>query len=306
MAAVRAFAAAIAAMFALLPLAAEAQSFRCVGKDGKKYYGQSVPPQCLGLPVEQLNAQGMVTKRFDAAASAAEREKKVTEEEERKKREAVTKEEGRRNRALLATYTSEKDIDEARGRALKDNEAAVKDIAVRIAGLKKRQDELKKELDFFQGKNKPPAKLSDDIRNADFDIKTQEDLMAAKKKEVALINTRYDEDKKRYGELTGLDVRERASRTGQAKSLTIVTPTDSKSVTSRDQREAESRVRQDQYELQRIEAERSRGPRTTTIGPSDRGSSSSTGTRTMMCGSSRIVCDARDTVVCNGRAVPCQ
>ena len=110
-------AAALAAAFALAPLAAEAQSYRCTGKDGKKYYGQAVPPQCLGQPVEQLNAQGMVVKRYDAAASAAEREKMQAEEEERKKREAVSKEEGRRNRALLATYTSEKDIDPARARA---------------------------------------------------------------------------------------------------------------------------------------------------------------------------------------------
>ena len=187
---------------ATLSFAAEAQSYRCVGKDGKKYYGQSIPPACLGMPVEELNAQGMVTKRFDAAASAAEREKKAADEEERKKREAVTKEEGRRNRALLATYTDEKDIESSRARALQGNEAAVKDIQRRIEALRKRQDELKKELDFFQGKNKPPAKLSDDIRNIDFDVKTQDELMAAKKKEVALINSRYDEDKKRYMELT--------------------------------------------------------------------------------------------------------
>jgi hypothetical protein len=187
---------------ALAPFAADAQSYRCTGKDGKKYYGQSIPPACVGMPVEQLNSQGMVTKRFDAAASAAEREKKAAEEEERKKREIITKEEGRRNRALLATYTNEKDIDEARVRALKDNEGAVKDIERRIDGLKKRQQDLKKELEFFQGKNKPPAKLNDDLRNAEFDVKTQEELMAAKKKEVALINSRYDDDKKRYAELT--------------------------------------------------------------------------------------------------------
>ena len=192
----------IAIAIAALPMAAEAQSYRCVGKDGKKYYGSTVPPQCLGMPVEQMNAQGMVTKRFDAAASAAEREKKAVDEEERKKREATSKEDGRRNRALLATYTSDKDIEEARGRALVDNEAAVKEIERRIAVLKKRQEELKKELDFFQGKNKPPAKLTDDIRNSDFDIKTQEDLLTAKKRDVATINTRYNDDKKRYGELT--------------------------------------------------------------------------------------------------------
>jgi len=195
-------AAALAAGFILAPLAAEAQSYRCTGKDGKKYYGQAVPPQCLGQPVEELNAQGMVVKRFDAAASAAEREKKLAEDEERKKREIISKEEGRRNRALLATYTSEKDIEQARARALTENETAIKDIERRIGGLKKRQDEIKKEMDFFQGKNKPPAKLEHDLQSAEFDIKTQEQLIATKKREVASINQRYDDDKKRYIDLT--------------------------------------------------------------------------------------------------------
>jgi hypothetical protein len=197
-------AAALGAALALLPLTAvQAQSFRCVGTDGKKYYGSTVPQQCLGQPVEQLNPQGMVIKRFDAAASAAEREKKAAEDEERKKREIITKEEGRRNRALLATYNDEKDIEQARARALKDNEAAVKDVEKRIGGLKTRLGELKKELDFYSGKNKPPAKLAEDIRSTEFDIQTQEDLMAAKKREVDQINARYDSDKKRYKELKG-------------------------------------------------------------------------------------------------------
>jgi hypothetical protein len=201
--------AALAAGIALLPLAAQAQqsqatqtSFRCVGTDGKKYYGSTIPPQCIGQPVEQLNNQGMVIKRIDAAVSAADREKKAAEDEERKKRELISKEEGRRNRALLATYTSEKDIDAARARALKENQGAVADIEKRIGGLKTRLAEQKKELDFYSGKNKPPAKLSQDIQSTEFDIRAQEDLLAAKKKEVEQINTRYDDDKKRYAELT--------------------------------------------------------------------------------------------------------
>jgi len=200
--------AALAAGIALLPLAAQAQSqatqtsFRCVGTDGKKYYGSTIPPQCIGQPVEQLNNQGMVIKRIDAAVSAADREKKAAEDEERKKRELISKEEGRRNRALLATYTSEKDIDAARARALKENQGAVADIEKRIGGLKTRLAEQKKELDFYSGKNKPPAKLSQDIQSTEFDIQTQEQLLAAKKKEVDQINARYDDDKKRYIELT--------------------------------------------------------------------------------------------------------
>jgi hypothetical protein len=185
-----------------VPLFAQAQSYRCVGKDGKKYYGSQVPTECIGQPVEMLNAQGMVMRRFDAAASAAEREKKAGEEEERKKREAISKEEGRRNRALLATYTSDKDIETARARALKDNEGAVADIEKRIAGMKQKRTGLQKEIDTAKKDGKAPGKVADDLRNMDFDIKTQEELLGTKKKEAAAINARYDEDKKRYGELT--------------------------------------------------------------------------------------------------------
>ena len=194
----------LAATLALLflPLAADAQSYRCVGKDGKKYYGQSLPAQCLGQPAELLNAQGMVVKRIDPQVSATERAKKEGDEEERKKRELVSKEEGRRNRALLATYTSDSDIEQARGRALKDNEAAVREIEGKIGAIKARQDKLRKELDFYQGKNKPPVKLEQNIKNAEFDLRTQQDLLAAKKKDVESINARYNDDKKRYNELT--------------------------------------------------------------------------------------------------------
>ena len=196
--------AVLAATLALLflPLAADAQSYRCVGKDGKKYYGQSLPAQCLGQPAELLNAQGMVVKRIDPQVSATERAKKEGDEEERKKRELVSKEEGRRNRALLATYTSDSDIEQARGRALKDNEAAVREIEGKIGAIKARQDKLRKELDFYQGKNKPPVKLEQNIKNAEFDLRTQLDLLAAKKKDVESINARYNDDKKRYNELT--------------------------------------------------------------------------------------------------------
>lgn len=194
--------AVLAAALTLLPLAADAQSYRCVGKDGKTYYGQSLPMQCLGQPAEQLNAQGRVVKRIDPHASEAERARKEADEAERKKRDAVSKEEGRRNRALLATYTSDKDIEQARARALKENEAAIAEIERRIGAVKKRQAELAKELDFYQGKNKPPVKLEQDIKNTAFDLKTQEDLLAGKKKDVESINARYNDDKKRYNELT--------------------------------------------------------------------------------------------------------
>jgi len=173
--------AALALAIALLPLAALAQSYRCVGTDGKKYYGSSVPPQCLGQPVEQLDSRGVVVKRIDAAASADQRAKKEADDADSKKRAALAKEQGRKDTALLASYTSEKEIEIARARALESPQQAVKDTEGRIAALTKRR-----------------GAPNENAGAIDTELKAQQSVLAARKKEIDAINARYDEDKKRY------------------------------------------------------------------------------------------------------------
>jgi hypothetical protein len=185
----------------LAPLAADAQSYRCAGKDGKRYYGQVVPEECFGRPIEQLNAQGMVVGRIDPEGSEKEKQAKEAAEAKKREEETTQREKSRRNRALLATYNSEKDIDEARLRALAENAKAIKDVETRIADLRKQQAAFEKELDSHKGKS-PPARLQDDIKLAEADLKAQQQLLETKKREVNSINAKYDEDKKRYAELS--------------------------------------------------------------------------------------------------------
>ena len=188
------------------PLAAQAQmTYRCTSADGKRYYGSTIPMQCVGHPVEQLNAQGLVVRRIDPEGEQKEREAKAAAAAKAKEEEAATREENRRNRALLATYTSERDIDDARSRALQDNHSAIQQVETKIDALKKRRAGYDKELEFYQdkkGTTKPPAKLLEDIDSVEGDIKVQQGLLAAKKKEVETINAKYDQDKKRYLQLT--------------------------------------------------------------------------------------------------------
>lgn len=193
---------ALGLIIAALPLALQAQTVRCVGKDGKKYFGQTLPPQCVGQAAEYLDKSGNVIRRTEATLTQEQRLAKEADEKKKAEAAAVAKDEARRNRALLETYSSEKDIDLARQRALKDNEAAVKEIEARVAKIGQRGKELQKEMEFYQGKNKPPAKLAADIKNNEIDLKSQTELLAAKKKEVDSINTKYDEDKKRLIALT--------------------------------------------------------------------------------------------------------
>jgi hypothetical protein len=192
----------------MAPAVAQIQqlTYRCVGTDGHKYYGSTIPMQCVGRPVEQLNAQGLVIKRIDPEGDEKEREQKAAAAAKNREQEAAHREQDRRNRALLATYTSERDIEDARTRALVDNQKAVREVEVRIEAIKKRRAGYDKEMEFYQdtkkGKSNPPAKLLEEIQNSEIDLKAQEGLLAAKKKEVEVINAKYDEDKKRYIQLT--------------------------------------------------------------------------------------------------------
>lgn len=192
-----------AALLMVAPLAADAQSYRCVSKDGKKYYGSAVPRQCIGQPVEQLNAQGMVVRRIDPEGTEKERAAKEAAEAKQRQDLNAQREALRRNRALLATYTSAQDIDDARKRALAENHKATSEVETRIAQIRKRHSTYEKELETYQGKGAPPARLTDDLRNAEVDLKYQEQLLAVKQKEVEHINAKYDADRKRYAELTG-------------------------------------------------------------------------------------------------------
>ncbi|HXI37092.1 MAG TPA: hypothetical protein VNH80_09280 [Burkholderiales bacterium] len=212
---------AVIAAAALASFAAHAQqyTYRCTTAEGKKYYGATIPQQCLGQPIEQLSPAGTVVRRIDPEGDERARLAKEAQAAKRREEDAAQKEESRRNRALLTTYSSEKDIDDARVRTLAENQNAMKEIELRIAEIRKRKEKYDKEMEFYvegaaktDAKKKssgpapkavkPPPKLVEDMNQAEVDRKAQENLLSVKQKEVDSINAKYDEDKRRYQELT--------------------------------------------------------------------------------------------------------
>jgi hypothetical protein len=188
---------------AATPAAAQQQPqrmYKCVDAKGKTYYTQIPPPECLGRDTKELNKAGIL-KKSERAPSPAE--VRAREEANKKKLEEDEKarEERRRAQALLATYPSERDIEDARRRALKEAEAAIVETEKRVANAHKRKKELESEKEFFV-KKPLPAKLKQEITNNEIDIKNQTALLDAKKKEISAINAKYDDEKRRYAELT--------------------------------------------------------------------------------------------------------
>ena len=201
---------------AVAPAAAQQRMYKCTDARGKVYYTQVPPQECLGRETQELNKSGMVTRKHEAAltpeqraAREAERKKKLADDEK-------AKEDRRKNLALLNTYSSVKDIEETRARALKEGEAGIQQTEQSIAGAQKRHEALETEKEFYKKKPLPP-KLAQAIRNNEIEIQNQTELLEAKKKQISTINAKYDEDKRRYLELTQSKPQGRTAAAAQPK-----------------------------------------------------------------------------------------
>jgi hypothetical protein len=191
------------AILAAAPATAQQRMYKCVDAKGKVYYTQVPPAECLGRDTQELNKSGTLIRRNPAAIPLTPAQEQARETERKKKLEddERSKEERRKNLALLNTYSSEKDIEEARTRTLQEAQLAIEDTEKRIAGAQKRRQELETEKEFYV-KKPMPFKLKQEITNNEIEIRNQTVLLDAKKKEIGTINAKYDEDKRRYVELT--------------------------------------------------------------------------------------------------------
>ena len=190
-------------VLALAPAAAQERMYKCVDARGKVYYTQVPPPECLGRDTQELNKSGTLIRKNPAVVPLTPAQEQAREAERRKKieDEERSREQRRKNLALLNTYSSEKDIEDARTRALTEAQGAIEDTERRIEGAQKRHQELEAEKEFYV-KKPMPFKLKQEIANNDIEIQNQIVLLDAKKKEISTINAKYDEDKRRYVELT--------------------------------------------------------------------------------------------------------
>ena len=192
----------LASLLALGAATAQAHMYKCTDSKGKPYYTDRPPAECTGKEMDELSNQGMVVKKREAALTPEQRAARDAEEKRKSQEALAAKEQNRKNQALLNTYASVKDIEDGRQRALKQSLQAEKEIEKRIDDANKRAKKLAADKEFY-AKKPIPRKLQDDIKDNQIDLKSQQDALAAKKKELSEINAKYDEDKRRYLELTG-------------------------------------------------------------------------------------------------------
>lgn len=174
-----------------------------VDERGITHYGDSIPPEYVKQGSTEFSSMGTVVKKTERAITIEERK---AQEEERINQEAAKQkdmEQQRRDKALLNTYTSEKEIDLARDRNLQQAEVQSKSAELRIKQVEERLAKYRSQAAASTKAGKPIlADLKQDIANAESEIRHQKDTIQQKKKDIDAVRAKFEADKLRYRELT--------------------------------------------------------------------------------------------------------
>ena len=184
-----------------LPVAAK--MYKWVDDKGTTHYGETIPPEYANKNRTELDKGGRVIQKKEVLTPE---ERRANEQAEAKKRAAdeAALEAKRRDKALVNTYSNEKEIDLARSRNLQQIDARVNSISSQVKTANGSLLGFQKEADGLTKAGKPiPQTLKDDLQESQARLdKLKQDLEKATAEKTA-IEARYDADKARYKELTG-------------------------------------------------------------------------------------------------------
>lgn len=182
--------------------AAAGQLYCCVDDHGKQVCGDLLPQVCYGRAYRELGSSGRTLRNVEAPLTVEQRAQRAADEVRRKEQEAALKEQKRKDQALLDTYGSEKDLETLRRRAELDVNLSIKAAEDKVAEAYKYRKKFESEAEFYKKKQLPPA-VDKGLRDADAEIAAQVSIITSKKKDLETIRIKFDEDQRRFRELSG-------------------------------------------------------------------------------------------------------
>lgn len=149
-----------------------AAMYKWVDENGKTHYGDTIPAKYANRAPERLNKSGAAPTKVERPAQVAETRPTEQEIEKQKADAKRLLEQRRQDVALLATYSNEKEIDQARERELKRHQELIGKLTAGLAKSKHPEDK---------------AKL--------------DNLLDQSRKETDAINSKFDAQKARFQEI---------------------------------------------------------------------------------------------------------
>lgn len=185
------------------PAAWAGKLYKWVDDKGVTHYSESMPAEQKDRSSTELDGRGRVLKQNAAAPTPEQIRTREEEKLRRKSEERELEQQRRRDNALLNTYTTADEIEDARKRAILAANQARQVVETRVRSSKSRVDALRKQLEqATRGGKAAPQALAEDVEEAERDLGRLERELAQKDAEIARIEQRYSEDRTRFVELT--------------------------------------------------------------------------------------------------------
>lgn len=189
-----------------LPFGAQAQGgrtiFCCEDDAGRPACGDKLPAVCFGKAYREISPQGTVRRYVAAPLTAEEIARRQAMERQQKADEARALQQRRLDEALLQTYASINDLDAQRDRSLADADKSMQEQRRRLEELEARRQKLAEEEAFYRDQELP-RELANELRVIEAEIAAQRVVLDTKTRELEIIRSRFDENRRRYLELTG-------------------------------------------------------------------------------------------------------
>ena len=206
---------ALSAIFMSISFSVQAKLYKWVDENGQTHFGDRIPPKYQVRKHVELNEQGVVMKQKQAAKSAEQLAEEKRLEQERKKAELLEKRKKQRDRVLLDTYTTERDLIVARDSRL---DAVDSQIQLSMSII----DDSSNKIETMQGQveqikasdREVPADLYKRINNEKQQVAVQTRLMENHKKRRDEIARQFNDYIERFN---ALKAEQKAKREALAK-----------------------------------------------------------------------------------------
>lgn len=193
----------VAIGMAVGPSAMAGKLYKWVDEKGRVHYSEQMPPEMVNRASTVLDKRGRIVRRNDAVSAEGTAQPTTQELARKRADEKRALEQARRDRAIMATYTSESEIDLARDRALATPTQALKGLEPRLKIAVERVDGFRKQQQAHVKAGKPvPDGLAEDLARAQGDLERLRAEYRAKEAEIEQIRAKYDADRERFRELS--------------------------------------------------------------------------------------------------------
>jgi hypothetical protein len=191
---------------AFLHAGAHATTYRWVDQNGKVQYSDVMPPSMAGQGHSELDKQGRVVREVQRTRMTEEERRLQKEMADRRKEEQRRRtEQDRRDKALLSTYATEKEIALARDRALELESLNIQGLQTRMDRAASKLAEANAQISSLRNAGRTiPANMTQMRSEAQRELAQISTAMNQRIQAVDEIHRRFEEDEKRFLELKSI------------------------------------------------------------------------------------------------------